>query len=245
MPGPERDLTRSALLRRGAAAGAATGQPAREGGDAVRDPLRVFRSPGLNSELLFALGGAGYGSAVGEVLAAVRAIDERTGDPVDVRRDLLRARLVAGAGADRETLAARPDVDARRIAAVGISFLGMVLVGAAARIGDLAAVVLQPGAYSYPNTWGDTRGMGAVREVARAPERARRAVRSEVNAGIRGAWPSLSASDRFNIHKRGEIFTRQALRDARAGRPTTSACSRPCSRTTTATRWRASRSPRW
>jgi dienelactone hydrolase len=120
-----------------------------------------------------------------------------------------------------ETLAARPDVDARRIAAVGISFLGMVLAGAAARIGGLAAVVLQPGAYSYPNTWGDKESMAAVRQVARAPERVRRAARREINAGIREAWPGLSAADRFNIHKRGEIFSRQALRDARAGRPPT------------------------
>jgi dienelactone hydrolase len=120
-----------------------------------------------------------------------------------------------------QTLAARPDVDASRIAAVGISFLGMVLASAAARTPGLAAIVLEPGAVDYPRLWGDKESMRVVLEVADAPERVREGARRELNAGFLRAWRGgeIDDVDRFTISKRGEIFSRQALRDARAGRP--------------------------
>lgn len=118
-----------------------------------------------------------------------------------------------------EVLVARGDVDSRRIAATGISFLGMVLASAAARSPGLAAVVLQPGGFDYLDLWDDPRSVAAVRESQRLPAGARARVAAEVNAGIRAAWPTLPAVDRFTIRKRGEIFSRRFLRDARAGAP--------------------------
>ncbi len=47
-------------------------------------------------------------------------------------------------------LGARSDVDASRIAAIGISLLGMVLPSAGTASTGLAAMVLEPGAYSLP-----------------------------------------------------------------------------------------------
>ena len=118
-----------------------------------------------------------------------------------------------------ETLVARPDVDSDGIAAIGISLNGMVLSSAAARVGGLAAIVLQPGAVSLGNLWGDQRSITAVREAQGAPAAVRAQIRREVNAGVKQAWPTLNAEERFLISKRGELYTRQQLLDARAGRP--------------------------
>lgn len=389
MSDPPRSLTRGALLRRGAAAGAAAalggglaGRAAAQGGGrddrgAGSDPSAFFRSEAFNGEMLFALGASAYGAAeVGEILAAVRTINERTGDPqrprtrdfdvyvrtfaalgarlsrqaraarergdrVTARSRFLRSstyyaqalffvlgtsepgreenlfraterqwlaaidlfdppavrmRIPAGdlslpaslfrpdadgaprptviicngsdgqnvdlmaeglgAGLERgynvllfegpgqmsllfeqqipfrpdwsrvltpivQTLAARPDVDATRIVAVGVSFLGMVLASAAVGTPGLAAVVLEPGGVDYPGLWGDRQSMAVVREVAGASARVRQGARRELNAGFLREWRSggIDDLDRFTIHKRGEIFSRRALRDARAGRP--------------------------
>jgi hypothetical protein len=118
-----------------------------------------------------------------------------------------------------DVLKARPDVDGSRIAASGISFLGMVLASAAAAGSGLAAVVLQPGAVSYPPLWGDKRSMGAAIQTANAPASVKARVGAEINAGIREAWPSRPAIERWQIRKRGEIFSAQFMRDARANRP--------------------------
>lgn len=116
-------------------------------------------------------------------------------------------------------LRARPDVDPARIAACGISFLGMVLSSAGARSPGLAAMVLEPGSYDLTRIWGDQRSMAGVKEVQDAPAAVQRRVRAEINQGILEAWPHLGSLGRFTIHKRGEIFQRAMLRDARAGRP--------------------------
>jgi hypothetical protein len=110
-----------------------------------------------------------------------------------------------------DVLRARSDVDPARIAATGISFLGMVLAGAAA--------VLQPGAVSYLPLWGDRRSAAAVRQTAGAPPAVRSRVAAEVNAGVRQAWPGLSPTERFTIRKRGEIFSASFMRAARADQP--------------------------
>jgi pimeloyl-ACP methyl ester carboxylesterase len=117
-----------------------------------------------------------------------------------------------------ETLFARPDVDSERIAAVGISLNGMVLSSAAAKVGGLAAVVLEPGAVSLGNLWGDQRSIAAVREAQGAPAAERARIKREVNVGVRQEWPTLDAEERFLLSKRGELYTRQQLLDARAGR---------------------------
>ena len=118
-----------------------------------------------------------------------------------------------------EVLRTRDDVDARRIAATGVSFLGMVLASAAARSPGLAAVVLQPGGFDYLDLWDDPESVAAVRASQRLSPAAKARVAAEVNAGVREAWPTLPAVDRFTIRKRGEIFSQRFLRDARAGVP--------------------------
>lgn len=115
-------------------------------------------------------------------------------------------------------LSARSDVDSSRIAATGISFLGMVLASAGAASPGLTAIILQPGAYSYPLLWGDQRTMGIVREVQDAPPGEKAGAAAQVNAGLLKAWKGLDALQRFQISKRSEIFTPEALTDARRGR---------------------------
>lgn len=122
-------------------------------------------------------------------------------------------------GAVVETLQARGDVDSSRIVAAGISFLGMILSSAGARTPGLRAIVLEPGAHSDPDLWGDQESISLVRKAQGAPAAERAGIRRGVNAGIRQAWSHLSAVDRWTIHKRGEIYTDSMLADARAARP--------------------------
>jgi hypothetical protein len=117
-------------------------------------------------------------------------------------------------------LAARPDVDARRVAAVGISLLGMVITSAGAGSPGLSAMVLEPGAYSLPAVWGDRESVQAVVETQDAPAGVQRKVAAEVNAGLAVAWSRyMTPLERFTLSKRSELYTRNALVCARQGRP--------------------------
>lgn len=115
-------------------------------------------------------------------------------------------------------LSARPDVS-DQIGLVGVSFAGMLCARAAARTPGLKAVVLEPAAIQMTELWGDQKGISAVKEVQGAPAAVRSKVQGEMNAGFIKAWPHLSPEEQFTIHKRSEIFTTQALEDARAGQP--------------------------
>lgn len=117
-------------------------------------------------------------------------------------------------------LAARPDVDSRRVAAVGISLLGMVIASAGAGSPGLSAMVMEPGAYSLPAIWGDKRSLAAVVETQDAPPAVQRKVAAEVNAGLAMAWRRyMTPLERFTLSKRSELYTRDALVRARQGRP--------------------------
>ncbi len=116
-------------------------------------------------------------------------------------------------------LGGRPDVDPSRIVAVGISLLGMVIASAGAGSRGLAAMVMEPGAYSLAEVWGDQRSVKAVREVQGAPAAVRRAVAADVNAGMAGDWKYMTHLERFTVSKRSEIYTANALACARRGVP--------------------------
>ena len=116
-------------------------------------------------------------------------------------------------------LAPRRDVDASRIAAVGISLLGMVLSSAAAGSTGLAAGVLEPGAYSLPLVWGDKQSLTAIRETLDAPAAVQAKVAGEVNGGLAGAWRYMTPLERWELSKRSELYTTNALLSARKGRP--------------------------
>lgn len=116
-------------------------------------------------------------------------------------------------------LTGRPEVDPRRIAAVGISLLGMVIASAGAGSPGLAAMVMEPGAYSLPAVWGDKQSLEAVESTQDAPPAVRRKVAAEVNAGLAQAWRYMTPVERFTLSKRSELYTRNALLSARRGRP--------------------------
>ena len=118
-----------------------------------------------------------------------------------------------------EALAGRPDVRSDRIGLIGLSFAGMLCARAAARTPGLAAVVLEPAAIQMAELWDDQKSIGFVREVQGAPAGIRTKVQGEINAGFIKTWPHLTPEEQFTIHKRSEIFTAQALEDARAGKP--------------------------
>jgi pimeloyl-ACP methyl ester carboxylesterase len=109
--------------------------------------------------------------------------------------------------------------DVGPIALVGISFGGMLCSRAAARLTSLDAVVLQPAAWDMTLLWGDQESMNTVKQTHNLPPAEKERVRAEVNAGFRAAWESgeIPYVNKFEINKRGEIFSREVLREARAG----------------------------
>ncbi|MEA5421882.1 alpha/beta hydrolase [Synechococcus sp. CCY9202] len=115
--------------------------------------------------------------------------------------------------------AVRQRSDVGRVALIGISFGGMLCARAAAALSGLDAVVFEPAAWSFTPLWGDQTSMAAVQRSQGAGSREQQQVCRQVNAGLQAAWPSLSPTERFQIHKRGEIFSRQVLLEARAGQP--------------------------
>jgi hypothetical protein len=105
-----------------------------------------------------------------------------------------------------DVLVERPDVDAGRIALTGWSFGGELVARAAAFEDRLVAVVSDPGSYDeylgYPEF---------LRKVAEGTE-------AEVNqAWNEGIVPGSTPEERFTLRKRLEIYSRDALEQARAG----------------------------
>jgi len=113
----------------------------------------------------------------------------------------------------------RRRADVGKVALVGISFGGMLCARAAARVGGLDAVVLEPAAYDFPAMWGDQKSMGLVKETYRAPAKEKDGARQGLNHGFLETWPTMPRTEQFVIYKRGSIFDRQVQREARAGQP--------------------------
>lgn len=103
----------------------------------------------------------------------------------------------------------RSDVDADRIALVGISFSGLLCGRAAAFEPRLRAVVLNPGATNYIDSW---RWPESFVESARKDRD-----RDTVNAELSGAWDTLDADTHFEIYKRGECLQRSTREAALKG----------------------------
>lgn len=115
-----------------------------------------------------------------------------------------------------ERLRRRDDVG--RIGLVGISFAGMLCARAAADL-DLDATVLMPAAWNLTLVWGDQRDMDVVKQTHRLPRAQKDRARAELNAGFAQVWSRLPQSSHWQLYKRGEIYSRQVLREARAGKP--------------------------
>ena len=103
-----------------------------------------------------------------------------------------------------------------KVGLVGISFGGMLCARAAAKL-KLDAVVLEPGAYDMPALWADQENMKTVQETYNLPAAQKQNVAQQVNEGFVKSWPGLTRSEQFEIYKRGEIFSPQVQKDARAG----------------------------
>ncbi|MFA7324302.1 MAG: alpha/beta hydrolase, partial [Candidatus Nanopelagicales bacterium] len=112
---------------------------------------------------------------------------------------------------------ARSDVG--KVALIGISFGGLLCIRAGARLKDLDALVLEPGAYDFTTMWSDQESMAVVKETYRAPAPEKAGAKQGLNEGFLQAWPHLPRTEQFNIYKRGEIFSPQVQRQARAGLP--------------------------
>lgn len=112
---------------------------------------------------------------------------------------------------------ARSDVGS--VALVGVSFGGMICSRAAARLRGLDAVVLLPGAYDMTTLWDDQESFALVKETSNAPAAEKEGARRGLNQGFLQAWPTLPKEQQFTIYKRGEIFSPQVQREARAGLP--------------------------
>jgi hypothetical protein len=106
-------------------------------------------------------------------------------------------------------LRARPDVDRGRIAITGWSLCGESVVRAAAFEHRLAGVVADPGVLDAWLAW-----PAPIRELF-----AHGATRQQVNhVWLTEVVPHLNAVARFTVAKRSELFGRQYLLAARAGR---------------------------
>ncbi len=113
----------------------------------------------------------------------------------------------------------RKQPEVGKVALVGVSFGGMLCASAAAKVKGLNAVVLEPAAYSMPKLWSDTESVEIVRKTQGAPPAEKEKVQAEVNEGFLKRWPDMSRTEQFVLYKRGEIFSRQVLEEARAGKP--------------------------
>lgn len=103
-------------------------------------------------------------------------------------------------------LRGRSDVDASRIALTGWSMGGELVVRAAAFEPRLAAVVSDPGSHDIWLAWPEN-----LRTLAASSDAA------EVNREWQAIIPVLTPDEAFDVKKRGEIFGRQFLRQARRG----------------------------
>ena len=108
--------------------------------------------------------------------------------------------------------------DVGSIGLVGVSFAGMLCARAAAKV-DLDATVLMPAAWNLSLVWGDQSDMNTVKQTHNLPPAQKNAARRGLNDGFASVWPTLPKTNQWAIHKRGEIYSRQVLRQARAGKP--------------------------
>lgn len=109
--------------------------------------------------------------------------------------------------------------DVGKVALIGISFGGMLCVRPGARLAGLDALVLEPGAYDFTTMWTDQESMALVKQTHRAPKPEKDGAKQGLNEGFLQAWPGMPRSQQFEIYKRGEIFSPQVQREARAGQP--------------------------
>lgn len=107
--------------------------------------------------------------------------------------------------------------DVGRVGVVGVSFAGM-LCSRAYRNLDLDATVLMPAAWNATLLWGDQKSMDVVKETHRLPAADKAKAVTSVNQGFAQAWSSMPRTAQFEIYKRGEIFSPQLMREARAGK---------------------------
>lgn len=108
--------------------------------------------------------------------------------------------------------------DVGLVGLVGVSFAGMLSARAAAEV-DLDATVLMPAAWNATLVWGDQMDMNTVKQTHNLPRAEKQRARRELNSGFASEWPQFPRTTQWGIYKRGEIYSRQVLRDARAGRP--------------------------
>ncbi|HEU5308801.1 MAG TPA: alpha/beta fold hydrolase [Acidimicrobiia bacterium] len=106
-----------------------------------------------------------------------------------------------------DDLQSRSDVDPKKIALIGVSFGGLLVIRAGAHEHRLAAIVSDPGSVNDYDAFPEV-----LHEVAQGDE-------STVNQ----AWadlvvPGSDASQLFSLKKRLEIFSTDALHEARAGK---------------------------
>lgn len=116
-----------------------------------------------------------------------------------------------------QSIKKRPDVG--KVALIGISFAGMLCARPAAKLTGLDAVVLEPGAWSFTQLWGDQETVKTVEETQNAPAPEKAEVQRKVNEGFLQAWPGMTRTAQFTIYKRGEIMAKQVQDEARAGQP--------------------------
>lgn len=109
--------------------------------------------------------------------------------------------------------------DVGKVGLIGISFGGMLCIRPGARLKDLDALVLEPGAYDFTTMWTDQESMATVKETYKAPAAEKAIVKRELNQGFLQAWPNLPRTQQFQIYKRGEIFSPEVQREARQGKP--------------------------
>jgi hypothetical protein len=67
--------------------------------------------------------------------------------------------------------------------------------------------------------WDDQESFALVKETRNAPAAEKEGARRGLNQGFLQAWPTLPKEQQFTIYKRGEIFSPQVQREARAGLP--------------------------
>lgn len=107
--------------------------------------------------------------------------------------------------------------DVGRVGLVGVSFGGMLCARAYRKL-NLDATVLLPAAWNATLLWGDQKSMDIVKQTHRLPATEKAKAVAGVNEGFEQAWASMPRTAQFEIYKRGEIYSRRVLREARAGR---------------------------
>ena len=109
--------------------------------------------------------------------------------------------------------------DVGKVGLIGISFGGLLCIRPGARLPGIDALVLEPGGYDFTTMWTDQESMAVVKETYKAPKPEKDGAKQGLNQGFLQAWPGMPRSQQFEIYKRGEIFSPQVQREARAGQP--------------------------